>query len=115
MQQPNGGIQYNFSKHSLGLNNNASRAAAMSITQDVMDLDQTLKGYEATIEKQREQIKHQNEKFEQQQSVFEYEKQRLRADLTKQINLLKNQRQVWFYYDYPCTLNNILCTCFDLI
>ena len=75
----------------------AQRPAAKSITDDVLDLDKILKEYEATIDRQREQIKYKNEQLEQQKSVFQYEKQQQYAELTKEINHLKNQRQVQYF------------------
>lgn len=97
-QPSNDGTQFNYqmsngsqlSLASIKENRNQSK----SITDEVLDLDKILKEYEATIERQREQIKYKNEQLEQQKSVFQYEKQQQYAELTKEINHLKNQRQV---------------------
>ena len=92
--EPNGTVfQYQNSNASQSLSV-AARGPSKSISEDARDLDKILKEYEATIEKQREQIKFKNEQLEQQKSVFQYEKQQQYAELTKEINHLKNQRQV---------------------
>lgn len=99
VSEPNNGtiFQYQNSNASQSLSV-MQRSAAKSITDDVLDLDKILKEYEATIEKQREQIKYKNEQLEQQKSVFNHEKQQQYAELTKEINHLKNQRQVRLIY-----------------
>ena len=56
-------------------------------------LDKILNEYESEIERQREQIKYKNEQIVQQKSVYEYEKNQQFAELSKEINHLKNQRQ----------------------
>eukprot|EP00484_Ammonia_sp_Unknown_P011213 CAMPEP_0197075134 /NCGR_PEP_ID=MMETSP1384-20130603/211455_1 /TAXON_ID=29189 /ORGANISM="Ammonia sp." /LENGTH=1305 /DNA_ID=CAMNT_0042513977 /DNA_START=28 /DNA_END=3946 /DNA_ORIENTATION=- len=75
------------------LNESVVRGAAMSMTEEVFDLDQILREYESTIEKQRETIKYKNEQLEQQKSVLQYEKNQQYQELSKEINHLKNQKR----------------------